>query len=72
MGSEVTARPGGAAMAGAANPLLKQWEPALIGKTQQDGGWLYSQEGQGKLSQHISDGHLLRYAIEKAFGGSHG
>ena len=40
-------------MAGAANPLLKQWEPALIGKSQQDGGWLYSQEGQGKLSQHI-------------------
>lgn len=49
----------GAAVPGAANPLLKQWEPTLIGKTQQDRGWLHSQEGQAKLSQHISDGHLL-------------
>ena len=49
----------GAAVPGAASPLLKQWEPTLIGKTQQDRGWLHSQEGQGKLSQHFSDGHLL-------------
>lgn len=49
----------GAAVPGAANPLLKQWEPTLIGKTQQDRRWLHSQEGQGKLSQHFSDGHLL-------------
>lgn len=49
----------GAAVPRAANPLLKQWEPTLIGKTQQDRRWLHSQEGQGKLSQHISNGHLL-------------
>lgn len=46
----------GAAVPRAANPLLKQWEPTLIGKTQQDRGCFHSQEGQGKLS--FTDGHL--------------
>lgn len=43
----------GAGVPGAASPLRRQWEPALIGKTQQDRGWLHSQEEQGKLSQHF-------------------
>lgn len=42
----------------AASPLLKQWEPTLIGKTQQDRVWLCSQEGQGKPSQRFSDWHI--------------
>lgn len=49
----------GAAGLGAAGPLLKQWEPTLIGKTQQERGWRRSQEGQGKLSQRFSHGRLL-------------
>lgn len=55
----------GAAEPGAANPLLKQWEPTLIGKTQQDRGWLHSQEGQGKLSPHFSNGHFLEQGNER-------
>lgn len=59
----------GAAVPGAASPLLKQWEPTLIGKTQQDRGWLHSQEGQGKLSQHFSDGHLLEQGNKRGIVG---
>lgn len=39
----------GAAVPGATSPLLKQWEPALIGKTQQDRAWLSSQEGRANF-----------------------
>lgn len=51
----------GAAEPGAASTLLKQWEPALIGWTQQDRGWLHSQEGQGKLSQLCSNWRTWRH-----------
>lgn len=38
----------GAAVPGAGSPLLKQWEPTLIGKTQQDRGWLHSPRRRGQ------------------------